>query len=137
MLQIIAFSVKYAANSTLPSLISAGSAPITTTHANSSWCTDPVNSYVTKCSCSELLSAQESTSTVFYTLQEGNSMVTGSLLYIYQQGPTWEMPMDCCYDCEISAEEVSLLYWPVEEDMRNASMANSTTPYTLISDGFT
>ena len=64
-------------------------------------------------------------------------MVTGSLLYIYQEGPTWEMPMDCCYDCEILADEVSLLYWPVEEGMKNASTANSTTPYTLISDGFT
>ena len=61
-------------------------------------------------------------------------MVTGILLYIYQNGPTWEMPMDCCYDCETSAEEVSLLYWPV---VKNASIANSTTPYTLISDGFT
>ena len=138
-LHTVAYSVDNStANFTLPSLIAAKStAALATAHANSSWCTDPVNSWVTKCSCSELLSAQESTSTVFYTYQEGTSTVTGSLFEIYQNGPTWEMPMDCCYDCEIFATEVSLLYWPVDEDARNASVVNASTPYTLISDGFT
>lgn len=136
-LQIVAFSIYNTANSTLPSLVVASSTALTTTHANSSWCTDPVNSWVTKCSCSELLSAQENTSTTFYSYQEGTSTTTGGLFEICQNGPTWDMPMDCCYDCDIFASEVGLSYWPVDEDIKNASVIDSSTPCRLISDGFT
>jgi len=49
---------------------------------------------------------------------------------------------DCGLGCFIGADHVEIIYWPVATAAPNGSnlsitAASPTTPYTLVSDGFT
>jgi hypothetical protein len=47
-------------------------------------------------------------------------------------------PAECCYGCQIVATSARLIYWSPEMTRANASITPvSSTPYTLVSDGFT
>ena len=113
--------------------------------SDSSWCSNNVGFWSpsadpfwsTKCSCSEFRDARFSTSSGYYSQVDGDSTVTGKDFALYLQNSSRKIPMDCCYNCEVFAEDVSLFHWPVEEDMGNVSMSKSSTAYTLLSDGFT
>lgn len=54
--------------------------------------------------------------------------------------PALNPPEDCYTKCTIDASDVSILYWPVEtttERADNLTLTSAvTTPYTLVSDGF-
>ena len=73
---------------------------------------------------------------MYYTMTDGDTTSIGSNFGLFETDPSFAMPLDYFYDCEVFANEVSLYYWPVEEDRRNASQTNSTGAYTLTSDGF-
>ena len=54
----------------------------------------------------------------------------------------FDPPRDCCADCEVNADRVRVLYWPVDLDnhtskAQNLSNAPVVIPYTTVSDGFT
>jgi hypothetical protein len=52
---------------------------------------------------------------------------------------TTEPPNGCCYGCIIDADSVRLIYWePDLEPPSNMTItAAPSTPYTVVSDGFT
>ena len=69
-------------------------------------------------------------------MTEGAATSIGYNLGMFQADPSFTMPLECFYSCEIFADEVSLYYWPVQEGRGNISQANSTGGYTLTSGGF-
>ena len=73
---------------------------------------------------------------MYYTMTYGDSTSVGYNGALFQTDPSFTMPLDCFYDCEIFANEVTLYYWPVQEGQGNASQANLTDAYTLSSGGF-
>ena len=49
-------------------------------------------------------------------------------------------PDDCCESCEIDSSRVHILFWPLDDNQttaQNASNVKATTPYTMVSNGFT
>lgn len=53
--------------------------------------------------------------------------------------PALDPPKDCYTQCTIDASDVQVLYWPVENSTTRANdvlTTTATTPFTLVSDGF-
>ena len=108
--------------------------------------------YSTACSCNALVSAHASTATS--TFRYSLDTVTETLTTFTDA--SYIPPDNCCIKCWITANDVQIIYWPVETSAptrENATLAssrwkaNSTSesgtitaapsPYTLVQDEFT
>ena len=105
--------------------------------------------YSTACSCSELVNSLAVTSTSTFTNRVGP--VTETLTTVTDTA--FSPPRDCCIKCWVDAEDVEILYWPVETAY--SSLGNSTVSahngtglarrtisgppgaYSIVSDGMT
>lgn len=95
----------------------------------------------TACSCSDLLKSAEATygSTTTFTPYLASTPATITTLSL-PLPTSYIIPENCCVKCGVTANEVRLLYWPIETDAKNATSNPITTapiPYTLVSEGFT
>ena len=53
--------------------------------------------------------------------------------------PALDPPTNCYMQCTIAASDIQVLYWPVETRTTRAndiSTTTASTPFTLVSDGF-
>ena len=123
-------------------------------------CTDGIDGSPIPCSCARIQRPLLYTSTTeTYTLANETSPsgvpasktvgVGSETLYLYTthdteidaRKPSIRPPTDCCKSmCSIQADEVGIIYWPVDDVEGNKQgQSNDTTPkiYTTVSNGFT
>ncbi len=126
---------------------------------NVSMCYPHGDDYSTACSCRSLFNER---ATTFTTIQAGALTETGQYAYAgyYSTRPTtlhftntyqtvimtdtgYIPPLDCCADrCQIDADEVRILYWPVDANgtngkMSNVSMTAAPAPSGVVVGGMT
>lgn len=95
----------------------------------------------TACSCTAVLTSAEDD---FGVEASEHYMQAGTLEAITSLKlplpASYSVPKDCCVKCGVTAKDVRLLFWPVETSAKNATgdwIPAISTPYGLISDGFT
>ena len=95
----------------------------------------------TACSCTAVLTSAEDDYRIgvtdYWTAKGTLESWTGLTLAL---PALYSVPKDCCVKCGVTATGVRILFWPIETSAKNATDNRTpltTTPYGLISDGFT
>lgn len=89
----------------------------------------------------------ETRSAASYTDFVLDNETTSGSVHLYNTAPftqslyeNFNPPRDCCAGCEVNADRVRVLFWPVDDNTlttQNVSIATAASPYTTVSDGFT